>query len=292
VVTNVLGIDIGGTTVKGARVTLDGSIIESSTVETPTTAGGLTDAVLSLAQCLRDADTAAAGLASPGIVHDDVVQFAANLPWREEPIRARVGSALGLPVVLSPDRVAAALAEARHAGHADMLFVGIGTGVAGVHVRGGIAHRGATGQAGEIGHAPVRPDGEACACGQRGCLEVYASAAAIARRYAARTGRPATADRIAAAVGADPDAAAVWGEAVEALALALATDVLVSDPGVIVLGGGLAAAGETLLAPLRIALAARLSFRTPPPVRVALLGPMAGVLGAAQLAARLIPPGS
>ena len=291
-VSNVLGIDVGGTTVKGARVRLDGSIVASSSVATPPTADGLTAAVISLARSLRDDGTAAVGLTSPGIVREDVVHFAANLPWRDEPVRARVGATLGLPVVLSHDTLAAALAEARHAGHADMLFVGIGTGIAGIHVRDGIAHRGATGQAGEIGHTPVRPDGDPCSCGQRGCLEVYASAAAIARRYTARTGRTVGTEAIAAAVDSDPDAAAVWDEAIDALALALTTDVLVTDPGVIVVGGGLAAAGETLLTPLRTALAARLSFRVPPPVSAALLGPSAGMLGAAQLAAAVLAPGA
>lgn len=288
--TNVLGIDVGGTTVKGARVTPDGSVVASSTVATPRTADELTAAVIALARSLRDDGTAAVGLASPGIVREDVVQYAANLPWRDEPVRARVGAALDLPVVLSRDARAAALAEARHTGHQDLLFVAIGTGIAGVHVRDGRAHRGATGQAGELGHTTVRPDGEACSCGQRGCLEAYASAAAIARRYTSRTGRAAGADAVATAVGTDPVAAAVWGDAVEALALALATDTLVTDPGVIVLGGGLAAAGDTLLAPVRAALAARLAFRAPPPVRTAELGPSAGVLGAAQLAGDLIAP--
>jgi glucokinase len=290
VVTTVLGIDVGGTTVKGARVTPDGSVVASSSVATPQTSDALTAAVVALAQSLRDDGTAAVGLTSPGIVRDGTVHYAANLPWRDEPVRSRVAAALGLPVVLSHDTVAAALAEARHAGHADLLFVGIGTGIAGVHVRAGIAHRGATGQAGEIGHTPVRPDGEPCSCGQRGCLETYASAAAIARRYTARTGRTVGTDVIAAVVGSDPDAAAVWDEAVDTLALALATDVLVTDPGVIVLGGGLAVAGDTLLAPLRTALAARLSFRAPPPLSAALLGPAAGVLGAARLAAAVLDP--
>jgi glucokinase len=289
VVSNVVGIDVGGTTVKGARVTLaDRAVVASSAVATPQTSDALTAAVVSLAQSLRDQDTAAVGVTSPGFVRGDVVRYSANLPWRDEPVRSRVASALGLPVALLHDTLAAALAEADRAGHTDMLFVGIGTGIAGVHVRNGVAHRGATGQAGEIGHTPVRRVGDVCSCGQRGCLETYASAAAIARRYAARTGRTVGTDVIAASVDSDADAAAVWQEAIDALALALTTDVLVADPGVIVLGGGLAAAGDTLLAPLREALAARLSFRAPPPVSATLVGPAAGMLGAARTAAALI----
>src|SRR5581483_3670055 len=104
----------------------------------------------------------------------------------------------------------------------DCLVVVIGTGIAGVVVAGGAHIRGARDLAGEIGHVPVYPDGDLCACGQRGCTETYASAAAIARRYTARTGVAASAADIANRLLADPTAAGVWDEAAAALGIALA----------------------------------------------------------------------
>src|SRR5581483_9082752 len=111
-------------------------------------------------------------------------EFAVNVPWRGEPVRDRVRAALALPTAVAWDVGAAAVAESAELGARDVLFVSLGTGVASSHVVDGMPRSGATGRAGEIGHCPVRPDGDLCACGQRGCLEAYASAAAIARRYA------------------------------------------------------------------------------------------------------------
>lgn len=123
-----------------------------------------------------------------------------------------------------------------------------------------------------------------CACGQIGCLETYASASAVGRRYSARAASPATAEQVAAlTVSGDPLAVEVWGEAVEALSLALATYTLLLDPSAIVLGGGLAEAGPLLSDPLAERLRGRLTFRDAPPLRPAALGVNAGMLGAALL---------
>jgi len=168
--------------------------------------------------------------------------------------------------------------------------VALGTGIGTGHVRDGRVATGATGGAGELGHIPVYPDGEPCACGQRGCLEVYASAAAVARRYAvsrAAVGDPdphANADAVVARLDSDPVARAVWVKAIEALALALATTTLLVDPGLIVLGGGLARAGDALRGPLSGRLSARLAWRAPPPIELSALGTDAGWRGAGLLA--------
>jgi glucokinase len=283
----VVGIDAGGTRVKGALVSRSGELVRTHAVATPTDAGALTRAVIDLVGELRDEQTAAVGVASAGIVADGIVRYAANLPWRDEPVRDRIADASGLPTALGHDVAAAAVAESARVAERDVLFVALGTGIAAARVRDGVAETGATGRAGEIGHCPVRPDGEQCACGQRGCLEQYASAAAIARRYARRTGREVDTAEIARRVPNDADAAEVWSTAVETLAAALATCTLLLDPEVIVLGGGLADAGEPLLAPLRTGLAARLVWRAAPPLRAAVLGPAAGQLGAACLALQL-----
>lgn len=280
----VIGVDVGGTTVKAIRISSDGTELQRSAIATPQSPEKLTTAVIDLVSALRTDQTTAAGVVCPGDVRGGVVHFAANVPWRNEPVRDRVQSAAGLPVRVEWDVAAAALAESTRVDSPDVLFVSLGTGIAAAHVLDGALQRGATGRAGELGHTPVRPAGAACACGQRGCLETYASAAAIARQYESRSGTARTAEEIASRLAEDADAAAVWADAVDALGAALVTQTLMIDPGVIVLGGGLARAGDLLVAPLRTALAAGLAWRHAPPVRTAVLGESAGLIGAAELA--------
>jgi len=285
---NVLGIDVGGTTIKGARFADDWTVEAEVVTPTPATAAALTEAVVETAASLRTGDTVAVGLTAPGVVDRvaGIARYAVNVAWRDEPIRDVLAETTRLPVALEHDVTAAALAEADDPDD-DVLFVSLGTGIAGVHVRGGTAERGATGGAGEIGHIPVHPEGETCVCGQIGCLEAYASASAIARRYATRAGSALTAEQIVGRLGADAHADAVWAEAVEALALACATDTMLNDPATIVIGGGLADAGDALLVPLRAELARRLVWRSAPPVMPARLGARAGRIGAARLAWQL-----
>jgi glucokinase len=179
---------------------------------------------------------------------------------------------------------AAAEAEAALVG-SDLLFVSVGTGIAAVSVRDGIAERGASGRAGEIGHIPVVPYGVDCGCGGRGCAEAYASAASIGRRWRAVSGYPSgDAEQVVALLRSDPRAATVWSTAVNALAAAIVAAVCVLDPPLIALGGGLSRAGDALLVPLRTAL--WFSWRPEPPIHLSRLGVDAGVLGAARLAQR------
>ena len=233
----------------------------------------------------------AIGLIAPGIDEQTGhVMFAANLGWRDFPLGPRLGERHGLPVAAGHDVRTAGLAEAllgASQGFADSLMVMIGTGIAAAVVSHGQAVTGARGMAGELGHAPVFPDGEPCSCGQVGCLETYASASAIARRYRAfgGTGAPMAAE-IAARLGSDPIAGRVWDDAVGALSISLATVTMLLDPAVIVIGGGLAEADAVLLDPLRAALAGRLAWRQPPPVVRSTLGAGGALLGAAILAFR------
>jgi glucokinase len=296
--TSAVAIDLGGTSMKGALVAADGTALARIDAPTPAAAGGaaVLVAVLDLARSLaaaggEPARVVGAAAITPGQVHEGVVRFAANLGWRDVPLAAELSATLGVPAAVEHDAAGAALAEASHADRAaDCLFVALGTGIGSGHVRDGRVATGATGGAGELGHIPVYPDGEPCACGQRGCLEVYASAAAIARRYVASRAAAgdrdpdATADAVVGRLGSDPVARSVWVKAIEALALALATTTLLVDPGVIVLGGGLARAGDALLKPLSGRLAARLAWRSPPPLELSALGTDAGWRGAGLLA--------
>ncbi|MCZ0982476.1 ROK family protein [Streptomyces diastatochromogenes] len=140
---------------------------------------------------------------------------------------------------------------------------------------------GAHGRAGGIGHVVVRPGGPACACGRRGCLDAVASAAAVARAWAAASGTAdAGADDCVRAVGrGDAVAAEVWRAAVGALADGLIAAHTLLDCRSLIVGGGLAEAGDTLFGPLRVAVAERIAFRRLPEVVPAALGEAAGCLG-------------
>ena len=135
----------------------------------------------------------AVGLVVPGVVdaQHGIAVYATNIGWRDLPIRQIVSEAVGLPVILDHDVRAAGLAELELGagrGALEMLFVALGTGIAAAVITRGRLATGATGMAGELGHLPVVPDGEWCACGQRGCTETYASGAALSRRYSAISG--------------------------------------------------------------------------------------------------------
>jgi len=286
----VVAVDVGGTSIKGGRA--DSSLAFESVVERPTPQGGVVDdlvaALVAFVRELRSEDVAAVGVVVPGAVGDGVVRYAANLPLRDTDLRALLTAELAMPVAVAHDVTAAAEAEAAAAGTPDLLFVALGTGVAAANVRDGRADRGATGQAGELGHVVVVPDGEPCACGNRGCVEVYASAASIARRYAQLTGTSdVDARHVAQAVETDHQAAVVWGDAVEALAAGIAAATMLLDPPVVVLGGGLSGAGDQLLEPVRKAVAERCTWRSTPPVQLSVLGAAAGRFGAARLALEL-----
>jgi glucokinase len=231
----------------------------------------------------------AAGVVVPGIVDDGVAVFSANLGWRDVPLRELVHKRLGVPVAFEHDVRAGGLAEgqlgaARGAG--DYLFMPIGTGIAGAVVIDGRPFSG-HGYGGEIGHLIIEPDGPICGCGARGCLEAIASAAAIDREYALRSGRTANGLVSELVVAGDPDARAVWQRAVRALARALQAYVTLLAPELVVIGGGLAGAGDVLMEPLADALDALLTFQRRPRLVRAELGDQAGALGAALLAWRL-----
>jgi glucokinase len=292
----VLAVDVGGTTIKGAVFDVDGDRLFDLVVATPpgadaaATLTAVRQAVRALVSGFGDR-VEAVGVVVPGTVDAaaGVVGFSANLGWRELPLAEVLAADTGVPVRLDHDVRAAGLAERTvgcTAGVDDYLLTVIGTGISGEVRVAGRTVLGAGAAAGELGHAPVWPDGEPCPCGQRGCLERYASAAAISRRYAERR-RPAVFESARAISGRcdhDPVARRTWTEAVEALAIAFASYTMVLDPRMIVIAGGLSGAGEALLAPLRVALAERVVWREPPAVRVSPLGARGGLIGAALTA--------
>jgi glucokinase len=247
----VVALDVGGTTIKG----------------------GLFGAATSVPVERLDRPTGAA--LGPAHVVQEIIDLAARL---------------GVPVALEHDARAATLAELESGlGREvpDLMTVVMGTGIAAGLVIGGRLVVGASASAGEFGHLPVYPQGEPCGCGQRGCVEVYASAGGIARRYRAGGGTPGhTAADIVARLDTDALGRRIWTEAVDTLALGLASATLLIDPALIVLAGGLSNAGDRLLDPLRPALQNALAWRPAPPLTVSPLGDGAGLAGAAILALR------
>jgi glucokinase len=208
------------------------------------------------------------------------------------PFAAQITERCALPVVLGHDVRTAALAETRVGaarGISDVVYLSIGTGIAAGIVLGGRLHAGG-GYAGEIGHTPAGHD-EPCACGGAGCLEAIASAAAIARRYTARSGRPVAGAKEVLRPG-DADALAVWDEALDALAAALGWIASVIAPEVVVIGGGLSQAGDALLDPLNARIPRHLTFQRVPRLVPAALGDRAGCIGAALLALDSIRAGT
>ena len=295
----VVALDVGGTGMKCGLVRRDGTVHHSERHPTLAQRGpeAVTANILDIAAGLAararadGLEPVAAGVAVPGVVDEETgtAVWSSNVGFRDVPLRDLVAGRLGLPAMLGHDVRAGGMAEARlGAGREQrhVLFIAIGTGIAAAHVVDGRAFAGAHGAAGEVGHIIVRPGGPPCNCGARGCLEAVASASAVGRRYAELSGDPGvTAYDVATRAAAGEDLAnRVWTEAVEAFADGLLTAQALYDAGIVVLGGGLAEAGEALLAPLRVALEARITFHRVPRIVRAALGDTAGCLGAALLA--------
>jgi glucokinase len=306
----VAAVDVGGTRVKAALVDRSYHVVAALTVPTPADVaadiGGTVAAAV--AELLADAGPDAGpddgldngsdarpvrvvgcGVVVPGLVDErrGVGLWSANLGWRDLPVGAPVSARLQVPTAVGHDVRAGLLAEtrlgaARGARHA--LFLPVGTGIAGALMLEGILVS-ADGWAGELGHMVVDPAGPPCACGAVGCLEAIGSASAVERAYAASTGRRCSAEQVAALTAAgEPSASLVWERAVSALGAALAATVTLTGVDLVLLGGGLAESGETLLRPLRADLDARLTFQRRPRLEKAALGDRAGCLGAACLA--------
>ncbi|MEE1942345.1 ROK family protein [Streptomyces sp. TRM 70361] len=297
----VVALDVGGTGIKAALIGADRTPLLRERRPTGSQDGpeAVVEGVLAFAAELRKAgverygaEPAAVGAAVPGLVDEarGTAVYSANLGWRDVPLRALLADRLGgVPAAVGHDMRAGGLAEGRlgaGVGVDRFLFTALGTGISGAIGIDGRVEPGAHGGAGELGHITVRPDGPECGCGRRGCLETLASAAAVGRAWARASGDPAaTAAGAAAAVEAgDARAAAVWHDAVDALAEGLLTAVTLLDPRTVIVGGGLAGAGATLLDPLRAALTAKATFQRLPTIVPAALGDAAGCLGAGLLA--------
>jgi glucokinase len=293
-----VGVDIGGTKIAAAVVDTDGRLVAREDRLTPgrtTHPLVVEDTIVEAVEGLRRAhEVSAVGVGAAGFVDaaGRTVMFAPHLSWREEPLADRLATRLDVPVLLDNDANAALWAEHRFGaarGAADVLLIALGTGIGGALVVGGRPYRGHGGMAGEFGHMQVVPDGRPCECGRTGCWEQYCSGKALAR-FAADAGRRLAGPALTAAAEAgDIVARGAFAEVGRWLGVGVANVVAGLDPELVIVGGGVSAAGDLLLDPARAALAASLvaaEHRTVPPLVPAALGPDAGMIGAADLARR------
>ena len=309
-----IGIDVGGTTAKAGVVDEAGQILYKSSCKTGIERD-FEDIAADMAELCRHivresghemAEGAAVGVGIPGeqSPKTGLVAFCNNLGWVDVPLMQRLRDALGLPVYVDNDANVAALAESAFGASRDVkssILITLGTGVGGGIVRDQRIHTGAHGVGGEIGHMVVVVDGEPCNCGHRGCWEKYASATAIIRMgralmeekpdcVLARQMGGDAANLNAKAVldlakAGDADCAGIFETYVKYLCVGLANLINIYDPDMLVLGGGVAHAGDFLLDAVRAALGdyvycPALSWAR---VELARLGNDAGIIGAAML---------
>ena len=312
-------IDLGGTSVRAAVVDVNGGL--AGFVAGATEASQGPDAVIDrIVAVLRNSLTRAAvdiselvavGIGAPGPLDWDsgVIHEAPNLPgWKEVPLAARIADAIGLPTFLENDANAAALAENQYGvaqGSQNMLYITVSTGVGGGLILDGELWHGAYGSAGEFGHMTVDFDGPLCDCGNRGCIEAIAAGPDIAAWVGEQivAGHPSRLTSSGDLSGRDVVEAAQQGDALAVSALERAGRAVgfgivnvahLVNLDTVVVGGGIANAGELLFDPIRATVRSHLLESTAPNLRVEpwSLGEDVGLLGAAAAARSRLVAGS
>lgn len=307
------GVDIGGTKIAVGIVSPDGTLIDQNRKSTPVRdPDAVLEVIVELLDEFSQYEIEAVGIGVAGLIDSSRsrVIFAPNLGWVEEPLRQQVERAVGLPTVIENDANAAAWGEyrfgaGRDAEKGDLVMVTVGTGIGGGIVLGGVLQRGANGVGAEFGHLRLVPDGRLCGCGRHGCWEQYASGNALVRtaRGLASERRPEAGVLLGLGDGTPEGVqgthvteAAQRGDevAIEAfevvgawLARGMVEVATLLDPAAFVIGGGVVEAGDLLLGPAKREYAAQLVARAQRPMTdivPALLGNLAGIVGAADLA--------
>lgn len=310
---NSIGIDIGGTAIKAVRLRLDGTVEHGQEVPYSGTPDEMINQVADLATSLRGPETKAVGIGMAGLVSwpDGVFVWGPHVRGEKLAIRDRLGTLLGLPIVVDNDANCAALAELTSGaavGARNAVVMTLGTGIGAGIIADGAVYRGGS-FAGEAGHMTMIPDGEPCECGRRGCWETLVSG----RRFGEEARRIVNADPhgvLATIVdGAEPSGsflgvAAAAGDVaardavIEAgrwLGRGVANLVAILDPELIVVGGAAVAVGDVLLSAAReevVRFVEGAAHRQPVRIEVAQCGPRAGAIGAALLAAGLPAAGA
>ena len=308
-VEETIGVDLGGTKMLIGVLAGTDVLYEQREASTGQTEDALVELLVREVNEAHEArpDARAVGLGIPATLNHDtgVAVGAVNLPLDDLPIRDLVSERVGLPVFVDNDANVAAIAEREYGagrGADDVVLLTIGTGIGGGLILGGEVYRGATGAGAELGHTVIDINGPPCQgnCPGRGCVETLASGTALGHEGLAAAesdpdsvlatmlaeGRTIDGKAVTeAALGGDPTAIAVFETIGSRLGFALVSFANIFEPKVIVIGGGVMAAGDLLLDPARAVLRER---ALPPmnevPVVAAQLGPDAGMIGAAAMA--------
>ncbi len=298
----LIGVDVGGTNLRvgvidGLQVIAEHRVnADFSGMCRNMPADRTLPAILdALETALREAmqqypDVSAIGLGFPGFIVDGQVAQSPNLPGLlDVDLATPLSASLGVPVIVENDALAAAYGEFRLTGRkaAGLVYLGLGTGVGGGLIVDGAAFPGEHGVAMEVGHLIVEPEGRPCGCGNRGCMEQYASASGVAISYREATAEALTAHQIAQkAEAGDAHAIAAYHLAGERLAQALAHVLKVADVAHVVVGGGMSAAWSLM----SVGFHQRLDHDLIPALRgkiritISQAGDQAGMIGAALLA--------
>jgi glucokinase len=299
VTTHHLGLDLGGTNIKVAVLVKAGDdfeIVSTDSVETGAAGGPeiVTGNLIAAGrEVMRETVVETLGLGVPG--HFDratgQVLLFPNLhgDWAGFPLRDRVEDALGLETWMINDARAFTLAEGTLGagrGCSTVACITLGTGVGGGLMIDGRLHRGAFGVAGELGHQTVLPDGPLCGCGNRGCVEALVRSDVLA----ANAGRATVTAVFEGARDGDSRCVAAVSRMAEVLGIGLANVVTLFGPDRIVVGGGIAEAGDLVLQPIETAVKRRVTLVPTESIQIvpAVFGRFAGAVGAA-LAGTLRP---
>ena len=301
-----IGLDVGGTKTDAVAVDDAGAIVGRVRLATGWGPEAVTATVIDAVRALTaDAGVDAAsirsiGIGIPGQVEPGTakVVHAVNLGVEELDLAAAVEPTLGVPVRAENDVKAAAFgAYALHGGSGSMAYLNLGTGIAAGIVAEGELWRGARGTAGEVGHISVDPNGPLCRCGQRGCIEALAGGGAIAERWGRAAALPVQ-DVFDAADAGDPFARELRIGLARGVAAAVRILVLTADVDSVVLGGGVTALGDRLMADVAAELAASAeaspfmrSLQLEQRVELLPAGSPAAALGAALIGAARDPEG-
>lgn len=306
----IVGVDLGGTNIKAGLITAAGEIVQRHRLETRPERGPEAVAQTICEAARRCMETAGVepgsvrglGVGSPGTIDlaNGVVLFSPNLPgWGDIPLRRMIEEDIGLPCALDNDANVAALGEqwvGAGQGASSFVLLTLGTGIGGGIVLDGRIWHGGNGVAGEIGHMSINPDGPPCGCGNRGCLEVYASATAMVRRMRQAVERgveSSLGSRLDALTAEDIHKAALAGDQAARqniettgryLGLGVSNIMHILNPRVIAFSGGVTAAGDMLMTPLLDEVQKRTLEASRRDVRVcpAELPNDAGIIGAAR----------
>ena len=307
-----IGIDLGGTFIKGGIVDDSGNVLTSGKVPTECEKGGSRVAMNIANLCksmlknvnMKTGDIVGIGMGSPGMIDSEKgeVVFSGNLNWEHFPVCAEIEKLIALPVKIANDANVAALGETKFGcgkNYKDTVMITLGTGVGGGIIIGGKLFEGNRSAGAELGHCVIVAGGEQCSCGRKGCFETYASATALIRDT--KRAMQANKDSKMWEIGdlekvtgktafdykeTDKAAKEVVDNYIEKLGVGVTNIANELRPEAIILGGGVCAQGDNLVKPLQAFVEREIFAGARGPkvdILIATLENSAGILGAAAL---------